>query len=64
MTARSRSGACGNATRCVARLLLEEEPGATELRLATDAGLLKARRAGDGLYTVEMATPPRSRTFP
>ena len=53
----SGAGACGNASRCVARLLLEEAPGASELRLATEGGVLKARRAGAGLYTVEMAVP-------
>jgi len=50
--------ACGNATRCVARLLFEE--GAeTEIVLETAAGLLTARHAGNAnsqgdLYTVDM----------
>lgn len=50
--------ACGNATRCVARLLLEQ--GAeSEIVVETSAGLLTARPAGntnpdDGLYTVDM----------
>lgn len=47
--------ACGNATRCVARLLFEE--GAeTEIVLETSAGLLTARHANSGgdLYTVDM----------
>ena len=47
--------ACGNATRCVARLLFEE--GAeTEIVLKTAAGLITARHAGNGKdhYTVDM----------
>jgi diaminopimelate epimerase len=47
--------ACGNATRCVARLLFDE--GAeTEVVLETGAGLITARRGDDEqhLYTVDM----------
>ncbi len=50
--------ACGNATRCVARLLFEQ--GAeTEVVLETSGGLLTARQAGNAsnggnLYTVDM----------
>ena len=39
------AGACGNATRCVAHLLLEES-GRDELVLETGGGLLACRRAG------------------
>ena len=39
------AGACGNATRCVAWLLLEER-AADEIRLETRAGVLKCRRVG------------------
>jgi len=47
--------ACGNATRCVARLLFEES-AETEIVLETSAGLLTARHAGDSgdLYTIDM----------
>ncbi len=45
--------ACGNATRCVAHLLLEET-GGTELLLETGGGLLKCRRAGPMRISVEM----------
>lgn len=45
--------ACGNATRCVAHLLLEEL-GATELLLETGGGLLKCRRAGPMEVSVEL----------
>jgi diaminopimelate epimerase len=38
-------GACGNATRCVAWLLLEEQ-ATDEIRLETRAGVLKCRRVG------------------
>jgi len=40
------AGACGNATRCVAWLLLEES-GVDALLLQTLAGLLRCERAGD-----------------
>lgn len=45
--------ACGNATRCVAHLLLEET-GGTELLLETGGGLLKCRRSGPMQVSVEM----------
>ncbi|SDG71431.1 diaminopimelate epimerase [Roseospirillum parvum] len=45
--------ACGNATRCVGRLLLAES-GAEVVRIESAGGLLEVRRAGDGLYAVEM----------
>jgi diaminopimelate epimerase len=47
--------ACGNATRCLARLLFEDSAD-TEVVLETAAGLITARHAdGDGhLYTVDM----------
>jgi diaminopimelate epimerase len=38
--------ACGNATRCVAHLLMEES-GRAEILLETGGGLLACRRAGD-----------------
>ena len=53
----TEAGACGNATRCIARLLFEENPGREELRLETAGGMLRARRRGDRLYAVEMAVP-------
>ena len=40
--------ACGNATRCVARLLMAET-GARWLDLRTGRGVLRAEDAGDGL---------------
>lgn len=48
--------ACGNATRCVGWLLLEEGGAATR-RIETPAGMLYAQRAGDGLITVDMGSP-------
>lgn len=52
----STSAACGNATRCVARHLMEET-GKTELLLTTERGELMARDAGDGLTSVNMGAP-------
>lgn len=46
-------GACGNATRCVAWLLMEES-GDSELTIETRAGLLATRRAGPDLISVDM----------
>lgn len=52
----SRAGACGNATRCVADLVLRET-GRDSLTLATDRGLLAALRRPDGLVSVNMGAP-------
>lgn len=51
------AAACGNATRCVARLLLAETGGARALALRTGRGLLRAEAAGPGLYRVNMGAP-------
>jgi diaminopimelate epimerase len=48
--------ACGNATRCVARLLMEET-GARALDLRTGRGVLRAEDAGQGLIRVNMGPP-------
>jgi diaminopimelate epimerase len=50
------AGACGNATRCVARLLFEERRGAA-LALDTERGRLEARDLGDGRISVNMGAP-------
>jgi diaminopimelate epimerase len=52
----SRSGTCGNATRCVARYLMDRT-GATALHLGTDGGLLACADAGGGLTRVNMGPP-------
>ena len=52
----SESAACGNATRCVARFLMDEN-GRSELRLETLRGVLSARDVGDGLTAVNMGEP-------
>ena len=49
-------GACGNAARCVAWLLMEEGGGASR-RIETPAGILYAERAGDRVVTVDMGSP-------
>ena len=52
----SLSAACGNATRCIARFVMDET-GATELALTTDRGGLYARDAGNRLTSVNMGQP-------
>ncbi len=52
----SRSAACGNATRCIARFLMAET-GASELHLTTARGDLFASDAGNGLTSVNMGAP-------
>lgn len=52
----SGAAACGNATRCIARYLMNET-GVTELYLTTERGSLRARDAGDGLTSVNMGQP-------
>jgi diaminopimelate epimerase len=51
----SKSGACGNATRCVASILMEER-GVGEVKIQTAAGVLKAWNDGD-LVAVNMGKP-------
>jgi diaminopimelate epimerase len=48
--------ACGNATRCVARMLMDET-GARALELRTGRGILHAEDAGAGLTRVNMGPP-------
>lgn len=55
----SSSAACGNATRCIARHVMEET-GKRNLILTTDRGQLAARDAGDGLTSVNMGQPQMS----
>lgn len=50
------SDACGNATRCIARYLMDET-GRDSLHLTTARGDLFARDAGDGLTSVNMGQP-------
>ncbi|SFH44062.1 diaminopimelate epimerase [Palleronia marisminoris] len=52
----SKAGACGNATRCIARHLMDDT-GATKLRLRTERGLLTVRDAGEGMTAVNMGDP-------
>lgn len=49
----SVAGACGNATRCVAALLMAET-GRDSTVIETVSGLLPATRAADGTVTVDM----------
>lgn len=52
----SAAAACGNATRCVARVLMDET-GAPALDLRTGRGVLRAEDAGGGLIRVNMGPP-------
>ncbi|NOD94067.1 diaminopimelate epimerase [Ruegeria sp. HKCCD4884] len=52
----STSAACGNATRCIARFLMDET-GKSELSLTTERGALFAKDVGDGLTSVNMGQP-------
>ncbi|MGV6849367.1 MAG: diaminopimelate epimerase [Marinibacterium sp.] len=52
----SASAACGNATRCIARMIMDET-GQTALTITTDRGDLFARDAGNGLTSVNMGPP-------
>lgn len=52
----SVSATCGNATRCIARFLMQES-GKSELTLTTSHGTLQARDAGDALTAVNMGHP-------
>ncbi|WP_394198870.1 diaminopimelate epimerase [Litoreibacter albidus] len=52
----STAGACGNATRCVARFEMDRR-GITSLTLKTERGVLQAEDAGAGLTRVNMGAP-------
>ena len=52
----STSETCGNATRCIARHLMDET-GASALKLRTGRGVLDCEDAGDGLTRVNMGRP-------
>jgi len=52
----TQSDACGNATRCIARHLMDET-GEHAITLSTGRGVLAARDAGGGLTAVNMGAP-------
>lgn len=52
----SMSAACGNATRCIARWLMDRDER-DALELQTERGVLSARDAGAGLTAVNMGLP-------
>jgi len=52
----SLSAACGNATRCIARFIMDET-GQPDATLTTDHGALFARDAGQNLTAVNMGPP-------
>jgi len=52
----STSAACGNATRCIARFIMDET-GTDALTLDTDRGTLQARDLGGGVTSVNMGHP-------
>lgn len=52
----AESESCGNATRCVARLLMNER-GLARVKLQTKGGLLVCNDAGKGLVTSDMGEP-------
>ena len=52
----SPAGACGNGTRCVGRLLLEESSGET-VDIDSPGGRLQVSGAGQGLFTARMGLP-------
>ena len=52
----STAGACGNATRCVARYLMRQS-GQTRMEIKTERGLLQAVAIDDVLIAVNMGQP-------
>ena len=52
----STAGACGNATRCIARHLMQET-GKPDLLIKTERGILQAVDAGNDLVSVNMGQP-------
>ena len=52
----STAGACGNATRCIARYLMDQT-GRSTLKLTTERGVLTAQAAADNMVSVNMGAP-------
>jgi len=52
----SESAACGNATRCVADIIMKEQ-GSEACRIETGRGVLPCTRAENGMVTVDMGAP-------
>ena len=52
----SLSGACGNGTRCVAHVTMDNN-GQRSILLESDAGLLECTREGQWRYAVDMGAP-------
>lgn len=52
----STAAACGNATRCIARLVMDQT-GQRDLTITTERGTLKAVDAGNGQTSVNMGQP-------
>ena len=52
----STAGACGNATRCIARHIMDET-GKPDLTLRTERGVLVAKDVGGGLTSINMGHP-------
>jgi diaminopimelate epimerase len=52
----SISGACGNGTRCIAAIVMQET-GKASATFETASGMLNAWDAGEGLITVDMGVP-------
>ncbi len=52
----SPAGACGNGTRCVGRLLLDES-GSGSVWIDSPGGMLTVSRADNGLFTARMGQP-------
>ena len=44
-----RAEACGNGTRCIARILFDENKDKDLLRIHSDAGILEAKKEGDNI---------------
>ncbi|MFN7095567.1 MAG: diaminopimelate epimerase, partial [Burkholderiales bacterium] len=53
----SVTATCGNVTRCVAALLLEEQPSLQKVAIETLAGVINAYKEASGLITAEMVEP-------
>ena len=52
----SVSTTCGNATRCIAQMVMKEK-NVSKLNLKTDAGISKCKINGEGIVSVNMGVP-------
>ena len=53
----SESSTCGNATRCVAKIIFDEDLSKNKIKIRTQAGILECFKISEDLIKVNLGTP-------